>query len=37
LPQVYQLHIPASIINEVFPQPEPDAGSDTEANADPQK
>ena len=27
LPQVYQLHIPASVINEVFPQPAPDASS----------
>jgi len=32
LPQVYQLHIPASIINEVFPQPEQGSGSDIEAN-----
>src|SRR6187431_2418107 len=32
LPQVYRLFIPASIINEVFPQPEQGSGSDIEAN-----
>ena len=37
LPQVYQLHIPASIINEVFPRPESDRGSQPEASEDDPK
>ena len=37
LPQVYRLHIPAELIDEVFPQPEPDDGRRTiEADAEAQ-
>jgi len=34
LPQVYQLHIPAEIINEVFPQPDPGADCASEEQRD---
>jgi Calcineurin-like phosphoesterase len=36
LPQVYQLHLPADLINEVFPQPERSPGSGAEARGDAQ-
>jgi hypothetical protein len=36
LPQVYQLHIPASVINEVFPQAEQDASSAAGVSGDGQ-
>jgi calcineurin-like phosphoesterase family protein len=37
LPQVYQLHIPASIVNDVFPQPENGSEMATRASEDVEK